>query len=418
MKTLRMVFLFILLLTVSACNFLTTSDSSEKVEAEKETVDKSSEETTKEVLFQEGTYKWEKDGEILGGLDITDPKADSFTFMLQAYDGENIGELSGIAQVNGEMASFTHAENAECKVSFGWKEDRLTIDTSEVCESLNESQVSFTGVYTKIEVGTSASPTEENVEAEAEEASWQEALYIDPAFDRGNLSISNVTNDSFQFTIDVSSGGNDGELKGTATINGNEATFQDTEDPACSGTFIQSNDVVTFIEDSCLNYHDAAVGFNGDYTMTDQEPAEAAETASCEKAPFHSDLLQFAEQGHLKDASIFLGMSEEALKKLKPSMTYDEAFYEGTPGFYDDNYAYLTANDKVSDLRYNALSEGPAIPYTEVVCQFGEPDEVVFNELDSEYLHVYHAGENKLSFVSDSKEGAIKAVVLQPMTVQ
>jgi len=415
MKTLRMVFLFVLLLTVSACNFLTTSDSSEKVEAEKEAVDKSSTETATEVLFQEGTYKWEKDGEILGGLDITDPKADSFTFMLQAYDGQNVGELSGIAQVNGEIASFTHAENAECKVSFGWKEDRLTIDTSEACENLNENPVSFTGVYTKIEVGNSSSPTEENT---TEEANWQEALYINPTFEQGTLSLSNVTKESFEFTFDIRNGDQIGELKGTATINGNEATFEDSEDPACSGTFVLSDDGISFIEDTCLNYHDAAVGFNGEYALSNEKPTATNETASCDKAPFHSELLQFAEQGHLKDASIFLGMSEEALKKLKPSMTFDEALYEGTPGFYDDSYSYLTADEKISNLRYNALSEGPAVPYAEVVCQFGEPDEVVFNELDSEYLHVYYAGENKLSFVSDSKEGAIKAVALQTMTVQ
>ncbi|WP_226658784.1 hypothetical protein [Pseudalkalibacillus hwajinpoensis] len=414
MKTLRMVFLFTLLLTVSACNFLTTSDSSEQVEAEKEAVDKSSEEAAQEVLFEEGTYKWEKDGEILGGLDITDPQADSFTFMLQAYDGQNVGELSGIAQVNGETATFTHAENTKCKVSFGWKEDRLAIDTSEACESLNENPVSFTGVYTKI--GVSSTSTEEKTTGE--EANWQEALYIDPTFDEGNLTITNVTMESFEFAFDVSNGDQVGELTGTATIEGNEATFQDPEDPACSGTFVLSDGAISFIEDSCLNYHDAAVGFNGEYVLSDEKPTATNDTASCEKAPFHSELLQFAEQGHLKDASIFLGMSEEALKKLKPSMTYDEALYEGTPGFYDDSYAYLTADEKVSDLRYNALSEGPAVPYAEVVCQFGEPDEVVFNELDSEYLHVYYAGENKLSFVSDSKEGAIKAVELQTMTVQ
>ncbi|MFP3441282.1 hypothetical protein R0K18_26475, partial [Pantoea sp. SIMBA_133] len=76
----------------------------------------------------------------------------------------------------GEMASFTHTENSECKVSFGWKEDRLTIDTSEACEILNENPVSFTGVYTKIEVGNSSSSTEES--ATAEEANWQEARRI------------------------------------------------------------------------------------------------------------------------------------------------------------------------------------------------------------------------------------------------
>ena len=415
MKTLRMVFLFTLLFTVSACNFLTTSDSSEKVEAEKEAVDKSSEVASSKVLFEEGTYKWEKDGEILGGLDITDPQSDSFTFMLQAYDGQNVGELSGTALVNGESASFTHPENQKCKVSFGWKADRLTIDTSEDCESINENTVSFTGVYTKIDVGTSSSQKEE--ETVAKEANWQEGLYVDPTLDHGQLSLSNVTNESFQFTFDIGSGDQVGELTGTATINGNEATYQNSEDPACSGTFIQSNDVISFIEDSCLNYHDSSVGFNGEYAMTDEASTEKTDT-SCEKAPFHSDLLKFAEQGHLKDASIFLGMSEEALKKLKPSMTYDDALYEGTAGFYDDKYAYLTANEKVSNLRYNALSEGPAIPYAELVCQFGEPDEVVFNELDSEYLHVYFTGDNKLSFVSESKEGTITAVELQTMTIQ
>ncbi|MGG1684410.1 hypothetical protein [Pseudalkalibacillus sp. NRS-1564] len=418
MKTLRHVLVFILLLIVTSCNFLTTSDSSEKVEAEKETVDKSAEETVqKDILFQDGTYKWEKDGEIHGGLDITDSASTSFTFMLQSYDGQNVGELSGTAEVDGEMAHFTHPDNDACKASFGWKEDRLAIDTSEACESMNENSASFTGVYTRIELESNPKDEAANEESSSE---WKEALYIDPAFDQGNLSISNVTKESFQFTIDVSSGSDVGKLNGTATINGDEATFEDTEDPSCSGTFIRTNDVITFIEEACLSYHDAAVGFNGDYTMTDEKPLTSAENTptSCEKAPFHSELLNFAEQGHLKDASIFIGMSEEALKKIKPEMTYDETFYEGTPGFYDEKYAYLTANETVSHLRYNALSEGPAIPYTDVVCQFGEPDEVVFNELDNEYLHVYHTGENRLSFVSESKEGDIKAVALETVQAQ
>ncbi|WP_273849887.1 hypothetical protein [Guptibacillus spartinae] len=417
MKTLRLVFLFILLLTVSACNFLTTSDPAEKAEAEKEVVDKSSTETASDALFQEGTYKWEKDGEILGGLDITDPNTDSFTFMLQAYDGQNVGELSGTAQVNGETATFIHAENTACKVSFGWKEDRLTIDTSEACESLNETPVSFTGVYTKIEVGNSpSSQTEEKTIAE--EANWQEALYINPTFDQGELTLSNVTKESFEFTFNISNDDQVGEMNGTATINGSEATFKDPEDPSCTGTFVLSNEVISFIEDSCLKYHDAAVGFNGEYALSDENPTATNETATCEKAPFHSELLQFAEQGHLKDASIFLGMSEEALKKIKPDLTYDKTFYEGTPGFYDDKYAYFTPNEALSQLRYNALSEGPAIPYSDLVCQFGEPDEVTFNELDNEYLHVYYTGKNKLSFVSESKEGAITAVALETMQVQ
>ncbi len=415
MKTFRFVFLFSLLFILTSCNFLTSSDSSKTVDAEKETVDKMADTSeATESVFQAGTYKWEKDGVIMGGLDLTDPQANSFTFMVQAYDGQNVGELSGKAEVDGDVATYTNPENADCKATFGWKDNQLAIDTSEACQSLNGTDVSFTGIYTLIPVGTSSTSSEqENGKAES---TWQEAVYIDPSYDRGNLSISEVSTDSFQFVIDVSKSGQGGELKGTATINGDEATFEDTEDPTCKGTFMNKDNVITFTEDSCLNYHDAEVGFNGEYTLTDQAPVATENDdskTSCETSPFHVELLKFAEEGHLKDASIFLGMSEDALKQTKPAMTYDDVLYEGIPGYYDDMYTYLTANHEVFNLRYNALSEGSAVPYQDVVCQFGEPDEVVFNELNSEYFHVYNAGENKLSFVSDTKEGAIKAVELE-----
>ncbi len=415
MKTYRFVFLFSLLFILTSCNFLTSSDSSKTVDAEKETVDKISDTSeATESVFQAGTYKWEKDGVIMGGLDLTEPQADSFTFMLQAYDGQNVGELSGTAEIDGDVATFTHSENADCRATFGWNGNHMAIDTSEACQSLNGTDVSFTGIYTLIPVGTSPNSSEDKTDIV--DSIWQEALYIDSTYDRGNLSISDVSSDSFQFEIDVSNSGQVGELKGTATINGDEATFEDEEDPTCKGTFMNKDNVITFIEDSCLNYHGAAVGFNGKYTMTDQAPItleNQESTASCESAPFHSKLLNFANEGHLKDASIFLGMSEDALKKTKPAMKYDDVLYEGIPGYYDDKYTYLTVNHEVFNLRYDALSEGSAVPYQDVVCQFGEPDEVVFNELDNEYLHVYSAGENKLSFVSDTKEGAIKAVELE-----
>ncbi|WP_347551139.1 hypothetical protein ABFG93_04930 [Pseudalkalibacillus hwajinpoensis] len=413
MKALRLVFLFSLLLLVTSCNFLTSSNSSEKVEAEKETVDKLSE-PSDQALFQEGTYKWEKDGVILGAVDLTDPLDDSFTFMLQAYDGINVGEISGTAIVEGDTATFTHPENGECKASFGWQEDRMTIDTSEGCQSVAGNNVSFTGIYTLIPIGKQT--TSEDSASETSE--WREALYIDPKFEQGNLSISNVTAESFQFSFDVSSGDHVGELSGTAQITGNEATFQDKDQPDCTGTFTSTDGVISFEEDSCLYYHGAAVDFNGSYTMTDQPPLASStkrEANSCEASPFHSDLLKFAKQGHLKDPSIFLGLTEEKLKEEKPSMKFEETLYEGIPGFYDETYAYLMANEEVFNLRYDALSEGAAIPYEDMLCQFGEPDEVVLNDMDSEYLHVYYAGDNKLSFVSDKEGGDIKAVELESM---
>ncbi|MBN8210578.1 hypothetical protein JI666_17625 [Bacillus sp. NTK071] len=409
MKALRLIFLFSLLLLVTSCNFLTSSNSSEEVDAKKETGDKQSEPASQvSSLFQEGTYKWEENDIILGAMDITEPLDDSFTFMLQAYDGQHVGELSGTAEVDGETATFTDPDNAKCQATFGWQQDQITIDTSEDCQT-EDNAVSFTGIYTIIPVGTS-NESEENTESK--ESDWQEALYIDPKFEQGNLSISNVSPDSFQFDFNISNDGHEGKLTGSATITGNEATFQDAEDPACKGTFVLESDVITFKEDSCLN--DAEVDFSGSFTMTDQKPlTSTGPDASCTASPFHTELMKFAEQGHLKDASIFLGMTEEALKQEKPSMSYEKDLYEGLPGFSDTKYTYLTVNQEVFNLRYNALSEGEAVPYNDLVCQFGEPDEVVFNELDNEYLHVYNAGENKLSFVSDTKEGGIKAVQLE-----
>ncbi|TKD72119.1 hypothetical protein [Pseudalkalibacillus hwajinpoensis] len=411
MKALRLIFLFSTLLLVTSCNFLTSSNSSEEVDAKKETGDKQSEPSNQVSMFQEGTYKWEENDIILGAMDITEPLDDSFSFMLQAYDGQNVGELSGTAEVDGETATFTDPNNEKCKATFGWQQDQITIDTSEACQT-EESAVSFTGIYTFIPVGNqeASNPSEETTESK--ESDWQEALYIDPKFEQGNLSISNVSPNSFQFDFDISSDGYDGELTGTANITGNEATFQDTDDPACKGTFALENNVITFKGDSCLS--DAGVDFSGSFTMTDQKPLTSTKPdASCTASPFHTELLKFAEQGHLKDASIFLGMTEEALKQEKPSMSYEKDLYEGLPGFSDTKYTYLTVNQEVFNLRYNALSEGEAVPYNDLVCQFGEPDEVVFNELDNEYLHVYNAGENKLSFVSDTKEGGIKAVQLE-----
>ncbi|WP_394173009.1 hypothetical protein [Guptibacillus hwajinpoensis] len=416
MKALRLIFLFALLFLVTSCSFLTSSNSSEEVDAKKETEDKQSKSSSEmSSLFQEGTYKWEEDNMILGAMDIIEPQEGSFSFILQAYDGLNVGELSGTAEVDGDTATFTDPTNEKCKATFGWQQNQLAVDTSEACQT-EENTVSFTGIYTFIQIGKQeiSNPSEAEETTESNGSDWQEALYIDASYDRGNLSISNVSEDSFQFNFDISHAGQDGELTGTAEITGDEATFQDKDDPACKGTFALLNNVVTFKEDSCINYHGAGIEFTGSFTMTDQKPLTTTKPdPSCTAAPFHTELLKFAEQGHLKDSSVFLGMTEDELKQEKPSMTYNEDLYEGLPGFFDNKYTYLTVDQEVFNLRYNALSEGEAIPYSDLICQFGEPDEVIFNELDNVYFHVYNSGENKLSFVSDSKEGDIKAVQLE-----
>lgn len=217
------------------------------------------------------------------------------------------------------------------------------------------------------------------------------------------------------FSFDVSNGAHVGQLTGKAKANGNEAIFQDNDQPECKGTFEINDNVITFKEDSCLYYHGAAVEFSGDFTMTDDPPKlpTAKADKSCSAEPFHSGLLSFAEKGHLKNASIFLGMTEDELKASNPSLQYDDWYFEGIPAFFDNTYAYMTVDDKVFNMRYNALSEGPAIPYELLTCQFGEPDEVFLNELRGEYYHVYHAGDNMISFISSEENGSINAVELE-----
>ncbi|MCA0987552.1 hypothetical protein [Guptibacillus algicola] len=441
MRPLRLVFLFLSLILATSCNLLPGKDTAKESEASKEP---EAVEAGTTATWSEGTYKWEENGNIMGTLDISDPSGASFAFSLFAYDGQDVGELAGTTSGDDE-AVFTHPDNEECTVTFTKEKEAISVQATEECQNIADANVSFDGTYTFIQIGsethadsesTDESTTEESAteeesdsEADAESAkeepedesisNWKEALYIDARFDKGNLSIYNVTPDSFMFSFDVSSGGHVGNLTGKAKANGNEAIFQDNDQPECKGTFTMKDNVITFEEDSCLYYHGAAVEFSGEFTMTDDPPnlpTATRENNSCSSAPFHSDLLTFAEKGHLKDASIFLGMTEDELKASNPALEYDDWFFEGIPAFFNNTYAYLTVDKKIFNMRYNALSEGPAIPYEQLTCQFGDPDEVFLNELRGEYYHVYHTGGNMISFISTEEKGSISAVELESQT--
>ncbi|WP_377890005.1 hypothetical protein [Alkalihalobacillus sp. R86527] len=427
MRPLRLVFLFLSLILATSCNLLPGKDASKESEASKQPEAVEAGTTT---TWSEGTYKWEEDGNIMGTLDISDPSGTSFAFSLFAYDGQDVGELAGTTSGE-DQAVFTHPDKKECTVTFTKEKEAISVVATEECQSFADANVSFDGTYTLIPIGNetqsetseeSATEEESDSESATEErdddsiSNWKEALYIDARFDTGNLSIYEVKPDSFMFSFDVSSGGHVGQLTGKAKANGNEAIFQDNEQPDCKGTFAMNDNVITFKEDSCLEYHGAAVEFSGEFTMTEDPPklpTATRETNSCSSTPFHSDLLTFAEKGHLKDASIFLGMTEDELKASNPSLKYDDWFFEGIPAFFNSKYAYLTVDDKIFNMRYNALSEGPAIPYEQLTCQFGDPAEVYLNELRGEYYHVYHTGENMISFISTEEHGSISAVELE-----
>jgi len=83
----------------------------------------------------------------------------------------------------------------------------------------------------------------------------------------GSLKISNTTADTFDFALDVASGGHVGEIDGTADISGDTATFKESEfNSGCVLTFQLNGDSIDIDEgNGCEEFHGMATSFEGTY---------------------------------------------------------------------------------------------------------------------------------------------------------
>ncbi|PGK52220.1 hypothetical protein CN918_31000 [Priestia megaterium] len=83
----------------------------------------------------------------------------------------------------------------------------------------------------------------------------------------GTLTISNATDTSFDFSLQITSGGEYGDVKGKATVKGNTATYTDvTDDSGCQLTFALADKSIAVTQNKeCQQFHGPHISFEGTY---------------------------------------------------------------------------------------------------------------------------------------------------------
>ncbi len=81
-------------------------------------------------------------------LEITEKTSQTFEFTINTADGDNIGEISGLASFAKDFASFKETEYG-CKVEFRMVGKCIKIDTSEECSGFGGMGVDYDGTYCK-----------------------------------------------------------------------------------------------------------------------------------------------------------------------------------------------------------------------------------------------------------------------------
>ncbi|WP_416729803.1 hypothetical protein [Fictibacillus sp. JL2B1089] len=95
-------------------------------------------------------------------------------------------------------------------------------------------------------------------------------------FNGGSLKISNVSDNSFAFTLDVADGANIGMIEGKANIEAVKATYSDntvTGGESCVLTFSNKSDRIVITQTaSCLGYGGNGTTFEGEFVKGHVEP--------------------------------------------------------------------------------------------------------------------------------------------------
>ena len=83
----------------------------------------------------------------------------------------------------------------------------------------------------------------------------------------GTLTISNATDTSFDFSLQITSGGEYGDVKGKATVKGNTATFTDvTDGSGCQLSFALGGKAISVKQNKeCQQFHGPHISFEGKY---------------------------------------------------------------------------------------------------------------------------------------------------------
>ncbi|QSS99675.1 Ig-like domain-containing protein [Pontibacillus sp. ALD_SL1] len=152
----------------------------------------------------------------------------------------------------------------------------ITIDENKITVGPPENEYAEGTTYTlHIEEGVSSTSgipsdktvtmpftTEDSYTFKAGE--WTRNTEYNEAF----LNVKQVTDGTFDFTLNAVSGAHTGLIEGTATISGEEATYSDEQ--GCTLTFTNPGDTITVSQtDECSWYGGAGVVFSGDYTKGD-----------------------------------------------------------------------------------------------------------------------------------------------------
>jgi hypothetical protein len=113
-------------------------------------------------------------------------------------------------------------------------------------------------------------------EAEKEKLAnkWNGEWNRNVKFNEGTITISNVTASSFDMDISVVNGANTGNATGTATINGNKATFKETYVGCTMDLVLSGNEIQVNQGEKCNTLGGNGTIFSGTYT---KGPAQVAE---------------------------------------------------------------------------------------------------------------------------------------------
>ncbi|MFK2827257.1 S-layer homology domain-containing protein [Bacillus sp. B190/17] len=96
---------------------------------------------------------------------------------------------------------------------------------------------------------------------------WKRADFINP----GILEIRKASQSSFEFLINVASGGHAGEIQGRAQISGKQAYYSDP-DFGCKLTFIHKGESIQVSQSAaCESYGGIGTFFNGDFALNPKE---------------------------------------------------------------------------------------------------------------------------------------------------
>jgi len=176
----------------------------------------------------------------------------------------------------------------------------------------------------------------------------------------GTLVISNATSDSFDFALDVETGGHPGEIDGTATVESNKATFKDAEfNTGCVLTFTLNDGSIDISQgNGCEEFHAQATSFEGTYDKGEANMPEETLTALGAATPE-------------EDAEIKQLMGEDYAELVQNMIHFREGedldgfggkvIFGGAPGLYTSNEGAIIIDEQGLLIVATLVNDGEAL---------------------------------------------------------